>query len=233
MARALADAGAHVVLVARSAEKLDARAREIRASGGSAETCPLDITDEAAVTESVARIAREHGHLDILVNNAGVLERVELAESTTAGFERVVQTNVTAAYVLARECAKPMSAGSFGRIVNIGSILSLVGRASVLSYTTSKHAIAGLTRALASELGPRGITSNAILPGYFRTEINVVLQQNREFSGMVETRTPLGRWGEPPELGGPLVFLCSEAASYINGHLLVADGGFTGTIQGP
>ncbi len=229
----LAEAGANVVLIARNAAKLEERVEAIHAKGGSATALPLDITDEAAVREAVASVANERGRIDILVNNAGILERVDLEESQTEGFERVMRTNVTASYVLARECAGPMRAARYGRIVHIGSILSLVGRASVLSYTTSKHAIAGLTQALASELGPHGITSNAILPGYFRTEINVVLQQNREFSSMVETRTPLGRWGDPPELGGPLVFLCSEASSYVNGHLLVADGGFTETIQGP
>ncbi len=230
MAAALAQAGAHVVLVARSAEKLEARAEEIRGAGGEASVVPLDLTDECAVVEAVARVAAERGRLDVLVNNAGIIDRALVAQSGTEGFRRVLETNVTAAYVMARECAVPMVERGWGRIVNIGSILSVIARPSVVSYTASKHAIVGLTKTLAAELGPGGVHANAILPGYFRTEINVVLQQDVEFNAMVETRTPLGRWGETSDLVGPLLLLASDAASYVNGHALIVDGGFTATI---
>ncbi len=230
MAAALAEAGAHVVLVARTRDKLEARAEEIGKAGGEASVVPLDLTDDRAVVEAVAQVAAERGRLDVLVNNAGIIDRALVAESGTEGFRQVLETNVTAAYVMARECAVPMVAHGWGRIVNIGSILSVIARPSVVSYTASKHAIVGLTKTLAAEFGASGVHANAILPGYFRTEINVVLQQNTEFNAMVESRTPLGRWGETPDLVGPLLLLASDGASYVNGHALTVDGGFTATI---
>ena len=230
MAEVLALAGAHVVLCARNAEKLAARAEALRSKGAEATPVPLDICDDAAVVETVARLGGELGHLDVLVNNAGILDRALIAESEIEPFRQVIETNVTAAYLMARECAKWMVPAGWGRIVNIGSILSITARASMVSYTASKHAIVGLTRTLAAEFGSAGVHANAILPGYFRTEINVVLQENPEFNHMVESRTPLGRWGEAPDLSGPLLLLCSDAASYVNGHALVVDGGITCTL---
>lgn len=230
MAVTLAEAGAHVVLVARTRSKLAAQVDTIADAGGHASALPLDITDDDAVVESVRQVVSEHGRLDILVNNAGIIERALVAESESEPFRRVLDTNVTAAYVMARECAVPMVAQGWGRIVNIGSILSVIARASVVSYTASKHAIVGLTKTLASEYGGQGVHANAILPGYFRTEINVVLQENTEFNAMVESRTPLGRWGKSADLAGPLLLLCSQASSYINGHALIVDGGITSTL---
>ncbi len=230
MAGVLADAGAHPVLIARNREKLEVQAEDIRKRGGQATVAPLDLTEDAAVVETVARLRDDLGRIDVLVNNAGVIDRAMIAESEPAAFRKVLDLNVTAAYLMARECAVPMAEQRWGRIVNIGSILSVIARPSVVSYTASKHAIVGLTKTLAAEFGGSGVHSNAILPGYFRTEINVVLQQNPEFNAMVESRTPLGRWGTTPDLAGPLLLLCSEASSYINGHALLVDGGFTATI---
>lgn len=230
MAGALADAGAHVVLVARTRDKLEVQAEEIRKRGAQATVAPLDLTRDDAVVATVARLARELGRLDVLVNNAGIIDRALIADSETDAFRQVLETNVTAAFLMARECAVPMVARGWGRIVNIGSILSIIARPSVVSYTASKHAIIGLTKTLAAEFGGDGVHTNAILPGYFRTEINLVLQQNTEFNAMVESRTPLGRWGETGDLVGPLLLLSSEGSSYINGHALLVDGGFTATI---
>jgi gluconate 5-dehydrogenase len=230
MAQALAGAGAEVVLNARGEDALRAGAATIVAAGGKAAFVPFDVADEAAASAAIAGVARRHGRLDILVNNAGTVSRRALVESTTDEWRRVLEVNLTALYVLAREAARAMLAQGTGRIINIGSILSQVGRATIPSYVASKHGVAGLTKALAAELGPKGVTVNAIAPGYFRTEINVELQRNPEFDRMVKGRTPLGRWGEAHELGGAVVFLASDAAAYVNGHVLVVDGGMTTTI---
>jgi NAD(P)-dependent dehydrogenase (short-subunit alcohol dehydrogenase family) len=230
MARVLAASGAHVVLCARNREKLAEQAEAIRDAGGRALDLPLDITEEAAVVGAVARVVSQCGGLDILVNNAGIVVRGAAIDSDTEAFRRVLDTNLTGAYRMAREAARPMLERGWGRIINIGSILSLAARATVLAYTTSKHAVTGLTRGLAAEFGSRGVNVNALLPGYFRTEINVVLQQDPDFSRWVEAGTPLARWGEARDLDGPLLFLASDASRYVNGHLLVVDGGMTATL---
>ncbi len=230
MSRVLAAAGAHVVMCARNRDKLAGQAQAIRSAGGRALDLPLDITDEAAVVDAVGRVVHECGGLDVVVNNAGIVARGAAIDSDTDAFRRVLDTNLTAAYVMAREAARPMLERGWGRIINIGSILSLAARATVLSYTTSKHAISGLTRGLAAEFGSGGVNVNALLPGYFRTEINVVLQQDLDFTRWVESGTPAGRWGEAPDLDGPLLFLASDASRYVNGHLLVVDGGMTATL---
>ena len=227
MAGTLAGAGAHVVLAARTESDLEENAEAIRAAGGEASVVTMDVTDEDGVVDTVARIARDHGHLDILVNNAGTVFRGDVVDTPTAEWNRVIETNLTALFRLAREAAKPMSAQGWGRIINIGSIMSVISRPTVVSYAAAKHGVVGLTKTLAIELGDKGITANAIGPGYFRTEINADMQKNEAFTSMIEQRCPAGRWGEIDELGGVVVFLASDAASYVNGHLLVVDGGLT------
>jgi gluconate 5-dehydrogenase len=227
MAEALADAGAHVVLSARSDDALEANAEAIRAAGGKASVIPFDVDDEGQARDAVARATAEQGRLDILVNNAGIVSGAPVLEAETEAWEKVLRTNLTSLFVLAREAAKPMVENGWGRIINIGSIMSVIARFNIASYVATKHAVAGLTKSLAVELGPRGVTANAIGPGYFRTDINVALQENPEFSAMIESRCPLGRWGTAHELGGVVVFLASEASAYVNGHLLIADGGLT------
>lgn len=227
LAGVLADAGAGVVLAARSLPALDEAAGSLRARGRQASTLALDVRDEAAVVDALARL-RDLGRApDILVNNAGIIDRSPLADSRTETWRGVVDTNLTAPYVLAREVARDMVAGGFGRIVNIASIMALHGKRNAHAYAATKHAIAGLTKALAAELGPAGVTANAICPGYVRTEINTSLQNDQAFDAMVRTRTPLGRWGETSDLATALLFLCAPASAYVNGHLLVVDGGFT------
>jgi len=227
IADAMAGAGAHVVLAARSGDALNENAAAIRSKGGRADVVRLDVTDEDAIVEAVARTVADAGRLDILVNNAGTVHRAPVVEADTDDWDAVVETNLKSCFLLSREAAKPMVARGWGRIITIASIMSQIARPGVASYVASKHAVAGLTKALAVELGPRGVTANAIGPGYFRTELTEPLQNDPAFSGMIETRCPAGRWGEPEELGGVAVFLASEAAAYINGHLLIVDGGLT------
>ncbi len=227
MARALARAGAHVALNGRYAETLDERVRELGDEGLAVSAAPFDVTDETAATAAVADIARRQGRLDILVCNAGIVHKEAVEALASEAWRRVIDTNLTSCFVLAREAARPMAEQGWGRIVMTSSILSRLARPGIAPYVVSKTALAGLTRALAVELGPKGITSNAIAPGYFVTEFTTALHADPEFEAMMRGRTPLGRWGEPDELAGAVVFLASEAGGYVNGHLLTVDGGLS------
>jgi gluconate 5-dehydrogenase len=227
MAKSLAKAGAHVILAARSEDALNENAEAISSDGGTASVVRMDVTDESAVIDAVAQTVSNSGRLDILINNAGIAHVAPTIEADVADWDSVIQTNLSAPFLLAREAAKSMVEHGWGRIINIGSIMSEIARPGIPSYVAAKHAVVGLTKSLAVELGPKGITANAIGPGYFRTEMTLTLQQDPVFSKMVETRCPLGRWGNAEELGSVAVFLASDAAAYINGHLLIVDGGLT------
>jgi len=231
MARKLAEVGAHVVLVSRSADKLEETAADIRSKGQSASAMAIDCQDEAAVGKGIAAIAEEHGRLDILVNNAGAIMRKPVTETTAEEWHGIVSLNLDGAFFMAREAAKIMvSQGRGGRIINTLSALSVFGRAGVHAYTASKHALLGLTKSMAAELGPKGITVNGIGPGYMKTENTAPLQATKSFDDLVRCRTPVGRWGEPQDMDAAVVFLCSPMAGYVNGHMLMVDGGFTTSV---
>lgn len=225
MAQALAAAGAHVVLNGRDADRLQACQQTLQDQGLLASIAPFDVTDEAAGTRAIAGIVEQHGRLDVLVANAGIQHRQPLTEFATTDFQRVLNTNLTACFTLAREAAKPMQAQGSGRIIMTASIMCQVARPTVPAYIAAKGGVMALVKALAVELGPQGITCNAIAPGYFATEMNTALVENPEFSAWLESRVPLQRWAQPEEIAGAAVFLAAKAGAYVNGHILTVDGG--------
>ena len=234
MACGLAECGAHVVLSGRE-EKTLLQARDaIKARHPAAEctVLPFDTLDDAQVAGALPRLIEATGRSpDILVNNAGMVHRAEVSELGTEDFNVVMQCNVIAPFVLSRECSKAMRERGWGRIINIGSIMSEHGTSRATAYCTSKHAVAGLTRSMASELAVDGVTVNAICPGFFHTEMTRARSQDPKMLALISSRNPAGRWGDPREVVGPVVFLASDAASHVNGAMLVVDGGTTATFH--
>ncbi len=222
----LAGAGATVLCAGRTVKELEGTVKAIVKKGGKAQVVPLDVNDEDKVKAAIRALIRKHKRIDVLINNAGVVHRAPVVDTDTKDFRATIETDLIAPFVVAREVGRHMIARRYGRIVNIGSVLSILGRATVASYVASKHGIIGLTKTLAIEFGP-DITVNAIAPGYIRTEFNLPLQKNKEFSNMLEGRTASKRWGEAADLRGALLLLASDAGGYITGHTLVVDGGLT------
>ena len=227
IARGLARAGARVVINGRNRAKLDAAATALVADGHAASVCAFDVTDEAAVSAGMAEIERTLGPVDILVNNAAINIRKPFDEYTLAEWRTLQDANFDGPFLVARTIVPGMKARRRGKIINICSLASDIGRPNIVAYAASKGGLRMMTRALAVELAPHNVQVNGISPGFFKTEMNSALIGNAEFSAWVEKRTPAGRWGDPPEIAGAAVFLASDAANYVTGHLLYVDGGFS------
>jgi gluconate 5-dehydrogenase len=227
IARGLAQAGARVVVNGRNRTKLDAAAAALVTAGHAVSVVAFDVTDENAVTAGMAEIERTLGPVDILVNNAAVNNRKPFDQFTLAEWRALQDANFDGPFLVARAVVPGMKARRRGKIVNICSLASDIGRPNIVAYAASKGGLKMMTRALAVELAPHNVQVNGIAPGFFKTEMNAPLISNAEFSAWVEKRTPAGRWGDPAEIAGAAVFLASPAASYVTGHLLYVDGGFS------
>jgi len=227
IAQGLASAGASVVVNGRNADKLRKAADGLAAAGAKAEAAVFDVTQAAAVTEAVGNIERKLGPIDILVNNAGVNQRAPMDSFSESDWHKLMSANLDGPFLVARAVIPAMKARRRGKIINICSLASDIGRPNIVPYAASKGGLKMFTRALAVELAPYNIQVNGITPGFFRTEMNAALVADAEFSAWVERRTPAARWGDPPEIAGAAVFLASSAADYVTGHLLAVDGGFS------
>jgi len=225
IARGLAQAGAHVVINGRDRARLEAAAAELARDGYAVATAAFDVTEAAAVGAAIAALERD-SPLDILVNNAAVNRRGPLDTFGADEWRALMATNLDGPFFVARAVIPGMKARRRGKIINLCSLASDIGRPNIVPYAASKGGVRMLTRALAVELAPHNIQVNGIAPGFFRTEMNAALLADAEFSAWVARRTPAGRWGEPPEIAGAAVFLASAAADYVTGHLLSVDGGF-------
>ena len=227
IALALADAGADVVCAGSTRESAAETAEAVRKRGREAWRVGADLADRAAVDRLADEAETQAGRIDILVNNAGTIRRHPAAEYPVEDWDVVLETNLDAVFLLSRRFGGAMIERGHGKIINIASLLSFTGGVTVPAYTASKHAVAGLTKALANEWAEHNVQVNAIAPGYFRTDNTQALQDNPQRAKAIGDRIPAGRWGEPSDLGGAAVFLASRASDYVNGHILVVDGGWT------
>jgi gluconate 5-dehydrogenase len=230
MAEGLANAGAKVIVNGTDEARVAASVTEMRAAGLQAEGLAFDITDEAAIVRAFKDFDARGVAIDILVNNAGIQLRKPMVELTTAEWQRVIDVNLTSAFVIGREAGKRMVARKHGKVINIGSLTSDLARATVAPYTVAKGGIKMLTKAMAAEWAEHGIQANAIGPGYMLTDMNQALIDNPAFDAWVKGRAPAKRWGLPQELAGVAVFLASPASNYINGQIIYVDGGFSAVL---
>ena len=230
IAEGLAKAGARLIVNGVDAARVEAAVAEMRGAGYVVEGAAFDVTDEAGILDAFTRFDAAGTAIDILVNNAGIQMRKPLVEFTSAEWRKVIETNLTSAFVIGREAAKRMIPRKHGKIINIGSLGSELARPTIAPYTTAKGGIRNLTRAMAVEWAASGIQANAIGPGYMLTDMNQALVSNPDFNAWLMSRIPSKRWGRPEELVGAAVFLASGASDYVNGQIIYVDGGMSAAM---
>ena len=230
IAQGLGEAGARIIINGRDTKKLDAAHTLLTAKGITVTVAAFDVTDEEAVNAGIAQVEQGVGAIDILFNNAGMQFRTALEDFPLAKWRELMQVNVESAFIVSKAVAKGMIARKAGKIINISSVQSELGRPTIAPYTATKGAIKMLTKGMCADWAKYNIQVNAIGPGYFKTPLNQALVDNPEFSGWLEKRTPAGRWGTTDELIGAAIFLASPASSFVNGHILYVDGGITSVL---
>lgn len=226
VAVALAESGADVACVSSSPGGCAETAKRIRGIGREAWELSADLSDRAAVLKLADDASTAMGRIDILVNNAGTVRRHAAIEFPPEDWDEVIRTNLDSVFFLSQAVGKEMLKRKSGKIVNVASLLSFSGGIRVPAYTASKHAVAGITKALANEWAGSGVQVNAVAPGYFATDNTQALRDDPTRASEILSRIPAGRWGKPEDLAGAVVFLSSSASDYVNGHVLVVDGGW-------
>lgn len=230
LARALGEAGAHVVINGRNSQKVSAAVQTLKNEGLNVSASVFDVTDAQSVSTAVNDIETQLGAIDILVNNAGMQIRGPLHEYKDDDWQTLMRTNLDSVYYVGKTVAQKMIPRGRGKIINICSVQSELGRPGIAPYTASKGAVKMFTKGMAIDWGPFGIQVNGIGPGYFKTELNQKLVDDPQFSSWLVGRTPSRRWGDVEDLGGAAVFLASDASKFVNGHILYVDGGVTATL---
>jgi len=230
LASGLAAAGAKVILNSRSQAKLERAAERIRATGGDASSVAFDVTDADAVAWAINDLEDNGKHIDILVNNAGMQFRSPLEDFPADKWSLLLKTNLDSVFNVSKPAARHMIGRGRGKIINICSVQSELGRPGIAPYAASKGAVKMLTKGMCTDWGPYGIQVNGLGPGYFKTELTDALVKDAEFTKWLENRTPASRWGDVEELTGAAIFLSSDASSFVNGHILYVDGGITSSL---
>jgi gluconate 5-dehydrogenase len=229
-ARGLAQHGATVILNGRNNAKLNEKVQELIDEGFKAYGFAFDVTRSEEINVAISRVENEVGPVDILVNNAGINLRASLEEFKNEDWDKVIGINLTGPYLVAKAVVQSMIKRKSGKIINIGSVQNELGRPTIAPYAASKGGLKMLTKGMATDWAKYNIQVNGIGPGYFKTEMTKPLYENPEFDAWLCGRTPSNRWGDPEELMGALLFLASDASSYVNGHMIYVDGGLLASV---
>lgn len=230
IARGLGEAGARIALNGRNADTVGRAVDEMSSAGLTAVACVFDVTDPDTIRGATNSLRGELGNIDILVNCAGIQRRAPMVTMEESEWREVIDVNLTGAFLVSRSVALGMIERERGKIINICSLMSEVGRPTIANYAAAKGGLKMLTKSMAVEWGPSNIQANGIGPGYFRTEMTRPLYEDEEFDRWISSRTPAGRWGEPTELIGTAIFLASAASDFINGQIIYVDGGILSSL---